>query len=163
MTNKERYFDIELNKDEIAHLVKKTFNTEHRELMTECLMDLLRDDTSGLKALCKASMGITPQIDYVVGDRVIVQMLALSDWQFDKDKMQEAGMLKDGCVEVTIESIQKFNHTPYTVMYRFIHKDTGEDRSTTNSVSSSYVTGYADEFPGDDGKLLSLPEEPLNL
>ena len=82
---------VELTPEEMVQAVKKVFKKEHADLMGNCIVDILFEDGNGMESFFKATMGITPSVDYSVGDRVLCQADSMQDWRFDKEKMKMTG------------------------------------------------------------------------
>lgn len=143
---------ISMSYDDIAQAIEKTFKPDHAKLMTQAILEVLSDSDSDLESVFKASMGITPKVDYFVGQQVIADINGLSDWRFDKQKMIEEGLLSaENTVLTIITHVRPFSRTrTYTLQYEYIDKDTGKRKTTTSETYSSYVKGLAEVFPGDD-------------
>ena len=136
---------------EIAQRIGQVFKPEHKELMTQALMELCHDNDSDLELIFKASMGITPQLNYFVGQQVIVDLSGISEWRFNKEKMKEEGLIiEDKYMEAEILHARPFNRTrQYTLEVEYICKESGKRKRTTSDTYDSYIKGISEEFPGE--------------
>ena len=143
--------NIRMSYNEIAQRIGQVIKPEHRKLMAQALMEICHDNDSDLEMIFKASMGITPHLNYFVGQQVIVDMSGVPEWRFNKEKMIEEGMIIDGkYIEVEILHTKPFNNNrPYTVQFDYICKDDGKKKHGTSDMYKSYIKGITEEFPGE--------------
>lgn len=146
----ETTINVKVSIDEMEQRLKQVFKAEHKDLMTECLMDLFQDQEANLETVFKSSLGIRPTIEYAVGDEVIVKLNSLTTYYMDKAKSETEGYVKDGNVIGVIKKIKKFHSFPYNVEYKFICKDKGTERSYDYEITNKAIVGYKEEFPGDE-------------
>lgn len=142
---------VELTQEEMVQAVRSVFKEENADLMSACIVDVLYDNGDAMASFFKATMGITPTHDYFVGNKVWCDSNGLSDWRFDKIKMEEEGVLKEGLLIAKILQVRPFNkNKPYVVEYKYIDKDSQKMKIDKSDVNYLYVKGIADEvFPGE--------------
>ncbi len=133
---------------EIQTKLKKVFKAEHQELMSECIVGVLSENSEALEKVFKASMGIHPVLEYKMGDVVSVRKTGLSDYMFDEEKMIEEGLIANEHMVALISATQPFNNYPYQIKYKYIDKE-GDTKEYTSDVHKMYITGLSEEFPLD--------------
>jgi len=87
---------LSLSVEEITERIAVLFKPEHKKLMPKCIVGVLKDNPKALSLVFKAAMGITPQLQYFVGNLVKVRYYNLKEtYYIDKDKSKEEGYIDD--------------------------------------------------------------------
>ena len=134
--------------EEIQEKLKKVFKAEHQDLMSECIVGVLSDHTDGLEKVFKASLGISLELKYKVGDIISVRKNGLADWKFNEEKMIEHGIIVNEHMNVKITKVKPYSNYQYEVNYMYYDKDDDKGHYDHNSdLAYHYITGLAEEFP----------------
>jgi len=145
---------IQLTDAEIAESIKKVFKKEHRDIMSRCITEMMRDDSTMMSIFYKATLGITPEIPYCVGQTVSADVGGLNDYTFNKKAMVEQGMLNEesGRMLVKIVEIRPFNSNRQCVVeYNYMNKSKPSVmEKKQQDVHNTYLKAIPTEvFPGE--------------
>jgi len=95
-----------LSRREIIKRISDTFKPSHKQCMSDCLNDIL-DDTE-LQTVFKASLNIEPELQYKIGDDILVRADMIYIYEMDKDAMVEAGLIKENTMKATIVNVKPY-------------------------------------------------------
>lgn len=144
MIMQKRNIRIYLTESETKPLLKQMVSASgNPQDIADALFQNLSDDA--LTMVTKAIMGVKPQLEYKIGDIVLVNLNDLS-YTCDHEKTIRAGLAKDGFVRCMITKIQKWKHMyPYTIKFRYIGSD-GKVKTKIEEIYTSYIQPE-EEFP----------------
>lgn len=146
MSNKD-YIMVKIYKEQIRTQLKKMLSSEYSDLISQVIVDNLSVTEVGLSQLYKSFSGLKDEFKFKVGQKVLVNESNLYSWRIDKEKMAEAGMLKQGKITCMIANLTKTQAKPYTVKYTYINSS-GEQGEETTDVNESEMFPV-DEYPLD--------------
>ena len=138
-----------LSRREIIKRISDTFKPSHKQCMSDCLNDIL-DDTE-LQTVFKASLNIEPELQYKIGDDILVRADMIYIYEMDKDAMVEAGLIKENTMKATIVNVKPYAlNAEYYVEADYIKKGSAEVlRDVDKSVSARYVISLIEDFIED--------------
>lgn len=139
---------LRFNTKEIQEKLKKVFKAEHQDLMSECIVGVLSENSEALEKVFKASLGIHPVLKYKMGDIVSIRKVGLTDYLFDVEKMIDKGLIVNDHMTALISGTQPHSNYPYEAKYKYINAE-GETHEYTSDVHQMYIAGLSEEFPLD--------------
>ena len=159
----EDELDLRLPMSYVQSVVKGTLKAEHADIMSECITGLLMDNQASLELLFKAAIGVRPDVNYLVGDKVEVRYYDLgSSWKLDRDHSKVSGDIygDNELTCVTIIASHPFNvNGQYTVEVSGMDQD-NKPVTMESKLHERYVRGVvtSEEFP-DQVSADPLPDE----
>jgi hypothetical protein len=140
--------NITLTNSDLKKAINATVTGPQKGLVARALFVQLSEDNDKAEFFIKATLGIEPELKYSRLENVFIRASGLSDWSWDKEYMEQNGMLKDGHVPGVIIALEPFKTQSYTVRYKYWHKDKKKEISEDYAVGQGSIQ-LAEEFPED--------------
>ena len=140
------YFSITLDVPYLVDILKGVIKPGHEDL-AQCIVDLVTSDRD-MEAVFKAALGIKPQLDYVIGDVVYIDLAnTYIYYNVDKEKTIEKFADKTGYIPCTVEDVRPYHAECYRLAIKVINGD-GKEMLTNITVRDKEIMGkFAEDFP----------------
>lgn len=92
----------------------------NKKLVADIIIDALVTNDNQCELLTKAMFGIPYELNYNVGDTVLVNWNKLPTWRYDKEKTLALHSFKADRIVAKIIEIRKYNTYPYEIEYTAI-------------------------------------------
>lgn len=140
---------ITLQENDIKKAIESAVTGPNKELVAEALFEILMDaGTTEMDAFIKAVLGIVPELKYSLGQEVIIRTNSVGEWDFDREIMEQKGMLKDGKIKAIISKTSRYARSPYKVLYKYWSKDNKKEEQRDYDLPENSIE-LAEEFPED--------------
>lgn len=136
------FIEIQITPEEFKEALKKVLNKDHQQILPEVIEQITKDNNFSRELIMKACLGIKHKLKYAVEDLVLVNQYVLSNWLWDRSKMESQGLLNDNCVQCRIVDINLYSREAYKVEYKYISPDTDKIRLDYGNVSENNIRGY---------------------
>lgn len=147
MANNVQEFDVTLSIDILKNQLTNLFKDPIQgALMSECMIDLIGNDSSKLGILCRTALNIAPDIRYKVGDEVLCKASSMSTWNWNRQEMQNQGLIKDNHLKAIIREINKYAVYPYEVEFSYIPDKSTIISTTTENVTNNTIKQKIENF-----------------
>jgi hypothetical protein len=155
--DKNRVINVDITEKNVTSLLKPLIKGTNSKLIIECLSTLLSESNSFQNAaFMKACLGIEPDFEFKPGDKVLIKVTHLSDWNWDSEAMR----LKDFFISApdntlwikgVIYEIRRYSEHPYLVQYDYIYKTSTSpsdivvrtDKASVSPISIVHAEEYA--------------------
>ena len=144
----------QFTKDELKSALKQHLNADKNDVLVDALMGCLIEDTNSINQLAKALLGIRPQMQYAVGDEIMVKLTGVGTWLMNQELMIQENMIdttsfKDHTIKCKVIKVKPYKSQPYDVEYYILKNDETDPKPSleTSYTWSNYILGMAEEWP----------------
>ena len=95
----------------------------NKKLVADIIVDALVTNDNQCELLAKAMFGIPYELNYNVGDTVLVDWNKIPTWRYDKDKTLALHSFKADRIVAKITEVRKYASYPYEIEYTVITGD----------------------------------------
>ena len=88
-----KLYNADFTAEELKKALAPRLLNDKKQILLNMLIACLAEDSNSMSQLSKALLGIAPNIEYSVGDQVVVNVSGLSSWKFDLPHMREKGVI----------------------------------------------------------------------
>jgi hypothetical protein len=148
MAISKTHIDVKVSVESIRDSLRKRIISENSMLITDVIINNLKNTEMGLEQLFNALSGIEDKISYKVGDHVMVEVDPLYTWKFSKEKSAEAGLFLNNRIRAQIMEINPYSKTPLNLIYDVVDNK-GEYIKVESPVKIDQVC-LEDDWPGED-------------
>lgn len=128
----------------------------HCSVMAKAIVNNLEKSPVGVEQLIKSFLGMEETTHFSEGDKVWVRVSHLPTWRFNKDLMQQKGLIFQDKIECLITDIDLYTVSPLTVKFDCYNDNGDEDTQT-------YTIQLTQAELSDSGSIDLVDDKPKEM